>query len=100
MLVNKERTRTFLALPVTTVEGGDDILKRAISAVNWAFKLHGLPEYHRDPIPHISIAWLLGDQSVLLEKMITAMRKDSEVSWRCPQTHIMCRCGNKVYKVL
>lgn len=90
MLINDERTRTFLSLSATVIKApqhpgkasssrhavgasthpisaavsssaAKDPLLRAIDATSKAFQLHGLPRFYAEPRPHISVAWLLGD---------------------------------------
>jgi hypothetical protein len=78
VLVNDDRTRTFLAVSASaapvgggahagstsgTVAAAANPLLRAIHAVSQAFQVHGLPAFYDYPRPHASVAWLLGDRA-------------------------------------
>lgn len=122
VFVNDERTRTFLALKasaepalITTrlLNGStlQDPLLRGIAAVSEVFELHGLPGFYSDPRPHISIAWLLGDQRVALEAAIGPasevgpegaghLRKLLEqLSWKVEAEAIWCKIGSKRHAI-
>ncbi|XP_030507585.2 uncharacterized protein LOC115722504 isoform X1 [Cannabis sativa] len=103
VFVNDQRTRTFLSLEVTST--GLAEIKKQIEAVNEVYKFHGLPEYYEDPQPHISLAWIMGDYSNFLKKVI-------QKEWRlfnggsnknCIFTSrfngIACKIGNKTYQI-
>ncbi|GFP87043.1 U6 snrna phosphodiesterase [Phtheirospermum japonicum] len=68
VFVNDDHTRTFLSVEVTT--GGLAEIKSQIEAVNEVYRLHNLPEFYKDPRPHISIAWAVGDISDSLKKVV------------------------------
>ena len=102
MLVNDERTRTFLAVSAAAgaagggggggIEGAQaatlhqqqrqqqrgsptpppDPLLRAIDAASNAFQRHGLPRFYAAPRPHASVAWLLGDQAAALQAAVSS----------------------------
>nr|KJB45107.1 hypothetical protein B456_007G289400 [Gossypium raimondii] len=75
VFINDDRTRTFLSLEVVT-EGLPEITKQ-IQAVNEVYKFHNLPEFYKDPRPHISLAWALGDVSGSLKKVVEQETKSS-----------------------
>ena len=111
MLVNDERTRTFLALSAAAASGaeqqqrqqggpanagaaGGSPLLRAIEAASRAFQLNGLPRFYEVPRPHISVAWLLGDCEQQLDaalagggalgeatRALAAVRWQAQVRW-------------------
>ncbi|MEW5302708.1 MAG: hypothetical protein WDW36_005462 [Sanguina aurantia] len=57
--VNDEGTRSFISVPLCT---GKAQVLQAIHHVDKAFSSHGLPKFHKDAEPHMSFAWVLGDQ--------------------------------------
>ncbi|KAI3516877.1 hypothetical protein L1887_16002 [Cichorium endivia] len=105
VFVNDDQTRTFLSVENTT-RGLTDVT-RQIQAVNEVYKLHNLPEFYKDPRPHISIAWAVGDISQSLKRVVEGeMRKYINVgglSMRCMFTckfsSIVCKVGNKTYNI-
>ncbi|KAE8056865.1 hypothetical protein FH972_013601 [Carpinus fangiana] len=104
VFVNDDRTRTFLSIEVIT--GGLAEIKRQIHAVNEVYRLHMLPEFYKDPRPHISLAWALGDISDSLQRVVEDEMKRSNVggsAQKCIFTSkfngIECKIGNKTYKI-
>ncbi|KAH1131455.1 hypothetical protein J1N35_002833 [Gossypium stocksii] len=75
VFMNDDRTCTFLSLEVIT--GGLPEITKQIQAVNEVYKLHNLPEFYKDPRPHISLAWALGDVSGSLKKVVEQETKSS-----------------------
>ncbi|CAH1439718.1 unnamed protein product [Lactuca virosa] len=74
VFVNDDQTRTFLSVENTT-RGVAEVTKQ-IQAVNEVYKLHNLPEFYKDPRPHISIAWGVGDISESVKRVVEGeMRK-------------------------
>ncbi|XP_010426300.1 PREDICTED: U6 snRNA phosphodiesterase-like [Camelina sativa] len=59
VFVNDDCTRSFLSLEITT--SGLSEISKQIDAVNEVYKFHNLPEFYKDPRPHISLVWALGD---------------------------------------
>ncbi|CAK9135091.1 unnamed protein product [Ilex paraguariensis] len=105
VFVNDDRTRTFLSIEVTA--GGLAEITKQIQAVNRIYKLHNLPEFYKDPRPHISIAWALGDIGDLLKRVVAAEMKRFIVVEGSSQKRIFtskfsgikCRIGNKHHKI-
>ncbi|PIN05692.1 hypothetical protein CDL12_21763 [Handroanthus impetiginosus] len=105
VFVNDECTRTFLSMEVTT--GGLAEIKKQIEAVNEVYKLHNLPEFYKDPRPHISIAWAVGDISNSLKRMIEEEMKRHTAIGGLSQRRlftwkfggISCKIGNKTYEI-
>ncbi|XP_062164234.1 uncharacterized protein LOC133870949 [Alnus glutinosa] len=104
VFVNDDHTRTFLSIEVIT--GGLAEIKRQIHAVNEVYRLHKLPEFYKDPRPHISLAWALGDSSDSLQRVVDEEMKRSNVggsSQKCIFTSkfngIECKIGKKTYKI-
>nr|GMC89927.1 U6 snRNA phosphodiesterase [Ipomoea batatas] len=104
IFVNDDCTRTFLSLEV--VKGGLSEITKQIQAVNEVYRLHNLPEFYKDPRPHISTAWALGDISDTLKSMVEEEMKRYLVgsSQQMPIfttkfSSILCKIGNKSYEI-
>ncbi|XP_065873052.1 uncharacterized protein [Euphorbia lathyris] len=101
--VNDDKTRTFLSIEIVT--GGLAEITKQIQSVNEVYKLHSLPEFYKDPRPHISLAWLLGDVSDSLKRVIEQVNKSGiggslqRRVFTCKFSGIECRIGNKTYKI-
>lgn len=103
ILVNDEKTRTFLSLSVS-VKGTNDctLLEQIVVKVSNIFKLHGLPEYYDDPKIHASIGWCLGNQEGYMQHLLQspdAQRYLQRVGWNEHVTRILCRIGKKEHVV-
>ncbi|XP_068331226.1 uncharacterized protein [Pyrus communis] len=70
--VNDDQTRTFVSIEV--IAAGLAEITKQIQAVNEVYKLHNLPEFYKDPRPHISVAWALGDISNSVKKVVEEER--------------------------
>lgn len=68
---NTECTRTFLSIPV--VQGAKQVVAMT-KAVDRSFSVLGLRTFHKDPRPHMSIAWMLGDQRSHLVQVIEQLQ--------------------------
>ncbi|XP_028786258.1 U6 snRNA phosphodiesterase-like isoform X2 [Neltuma alba] len=104
IFVNDDHTRTFLSLEV--VQGGLREITKQIEVVNGVYKLHNLPEFYKDPRPHISLAWALGDIGHSLKKVVEEIIKShatEEFVKKCAFTYkfkrIKCKIGCKTYKI-
>ncbi|KNA14584.1 hypothetical protein SOVF_106140 [Spinacia oleracea] len=104
VFVNDDHTRAFLSLEVTT--GGLSEITKQIQAVNEAYRLHNLPEFYKDPRPHISLAWALGDSSDLLRRVVEETKKQPDSGGSVQKrvftvkfTGIECKIGSKTYKL-
>ncbi|KAK7245633.1 hypothetical protein RIF29_40481 [Crotalaria pallida] len=104
VFVNDEHTRTFVSLEV--VLGGLIEIRKQIEAVNAIYKLHNLPEFYKDPRPHISLAWAPGDISHSLKKVVdeemkkcVARRSLNKCIFSCKFRGIECKIGQKTYIV-
>lgn len=104
VFVNGDKTRTFLSLEVVT--GGLAEITKQIQSVNDVYKLHNLPEFYKDPRPHISLAWALGDVSdVLKREVVNEMKRSSAGGsilkrvFSCKFSGIECHIGKKTYKI-
>ncbi|RDX65509.1 U6 snRNA phosphodiesterase, partial [Mucuna pruriens] len=103
VFVNDDHTRTFLSVEV--VHGGLVEIKKQIEAVNTIYRLHNLHEFYKDPRPHISLAWALGDISHSLKKIINEeMKCDVGKSLKkcifsCKFKGIECKIGKKTYTI-
>jgi hypothetical protein len=133
VFVNDDKTRTFLALKVSSkpvlavqlvlatstptadqaVAGvvPDDPLLQAIDAVSDAFEIEGLQRFYDTPRPHISLGWLLGDQSEALSaalvsdgggggnKLAAALESLRNVQWEVEPEAICCKIGQVNYSI-
>ncbi|CAN1137650.1 U6 snRNA phosphodiesterase 1 [Linum perenne] len=101
VFVNDDQTRTFLSIEVVT--GGLAEITKQIHSVNEVYKLHNLPEFYKDPRPHISLAWALGDISDSLKRVVVEEEvKRSRITGRvftCKFSGIVCKIGNKTFKI-
>ncbi|KAB2596453.1 U6 snRNA phosphodiesterase-like [Pyrus ussuriensis x Pyrus communis] len=104
VFVNDDQTRTFVSIEV--IAAGLAEITKQIQAVNEVYKLHNLPEFYKDPRPHISVAWALGDISNSLKKVVEEERRRSTFGGslqKCIFTSkfngIECRIGNKTHKI-
>uniref|UniRef100_M1AF57 U6 snRNA phosphodiesterase 1 n=1 Tax=Solanum tuberosum TaxID=4113 RepID=M1AF57_SOLTU len=128
IFVNDDSTRTFMSLEV--VEGGlaqrdmsmrmeaasmvnrkdwecVELIRKQIQAVDEVYKLHNLPEFYKDPRPHISITWALGDIRDTLKRMVEEEMKKYKVGSSSRQkciftskfTGILCKIGNKMHEI-
>lgn len=104
VFVNDDRTRTFLSIEVLT--GGLSEITKQIQAVNEVYRLHNLPEFYKDPRPHISLAWALGDADELLRKVVDETKKHLEAGGSLQKrvftvkfSGIECKIGHKTYKI-
>ncbi|KAF8380610.1 hypothetical protein HHK36_028098 [Tetracentron sinense] len=83
------------------------VITKQINAVNEIYRLHNLSEFYKDPRPHISLAWALGDISHSLQRVV-----QEELTKHCTNggssqkriftskfSGIECRIGNKTYKI-
>ncbi|TMW68822.1 hypothetical protein Poli38472_006290 [Pythium oligandrum] len=79
VLVNDERTRSFLALQL---DAGKQEFVKTVRCVDQCMQDFQLPTYYEDPIPHVSIASALGD--TLADKLPQAQLSNLLVS---PKAH-------------
>ncbi|XXG78012.1 hypothetical protein AAC387_Pa08g2044 [Persea americana] len=104
VFVNDERTRSFLSIEV--IAGGLSEMARQIQAVNDVYKRHNLPEFYKDPRPHISLAWALGDISYSLKQVVEELKRynvnygsSNKSIFACKFSGIECKIGKKSYKI-
>ncbi|XP_057970856.1 uncharacterized protein LOC131159732 [Malania oleifera] len=99
VFVNDEQNRSFLSIEV--IAGGLVEITKQIRLVNEVYKLHNLPEFYKDPRPHISIAWALGDISISLKRVVEELKKGllQKHIFTCKFNGIECKIGNKTYKI-
>ncbi|KAJ0267337.1 U6 snRNA phosphodiesterase-like protein [Hirschfeldia incana] len=106
VFVNDDCTRSFLSLEITS--SGLSEISKQIDAVNEVYKLHNLPEFYKDPRPHISLVWALGDIRTSLKVAVDGeLKKLRAGAGGCVQNRIFtskfsgieCRIGNKTHKI-
>ncbi|WVZ74405.1 hypothetical protein U9M48_022588 [Paspalum notatum var. saurae] len=102
--VNDDCTRSFLSLEVTRT--GLPEISKQILMVDEVYRLHGLPEFYKNPRPHISLVWALGDISGKLKQAIKDIEKyQSSMSSlqkcivQCKFSRIVCKVGKKVHDI-
>ncbi|KAL6633869.1 hypothetical protein ACP70R_026540 [Stipagrostis hirtigluma subsp. patula] len=102
--VNDDCTRSFLSLEVTRT--GLLEISKQIVMVDEVYRLHGLPEFYKNPRPHISLVWALGDISCRLKQAIKDIEKhqsskcsSQKYNVRCKFSRIVCKVGKKVYDI-
>ncbi|EOA13794.1 hypothetical protein CARUB_v10026889mg [Capsella rubella] len=104
VFVNDDCTRSFLSLEITT--SGLSEISKQIDAVNEVYKLHNLPEFYKDPRPHISLVWALGDIRNSLKGAVDGELRKLRAGG-CVQNRIFatkfsgieCKIGNKTHKI-
>lgn len=102
--MNDDHTRSFLSLEITT--SGLSEISKQIDAVNEVYKLHNLPEFYKDPRPHISLVWALGDIRTSLKGAVDVELRKLRAGG-CVQNRIFtskfcgieCKIGNKTHKI-
>ncbi|CAA7411098.1 unnamed protein product [Spirodela intermedia] len=104
VFVNDDQTRTFLSLEVDGA--GLSEISRQIQIINDVYRLHGLPEFYKDPRPHISLAWALGDISGALlqaarvhDRSAPNLESSQKHVFTCKFSGIKCKIGKKSYDV-
>ncbi|THU52299.1 hypothetical protein C4D60_Mb10t02520 [Musa balbisiana] len=105
VFVNDEQTRSFLALEV--LGGGLSEITKQIHIVDVIYRLHGLPEFYKNPRPHISLLWGLGDMSDRLEQGIEEIDRSYKNAspscgghiFTCKTSGIECKIGKKTYSI-
>nr|CAB3450535.1 unnamed protein product [Digitaria exilis] len=116
--VNDDCTRSFLSLEVTRT-GLLEVftlciyqlificnISKQILMVDEVYRRHGLPEFYKNPRPHISLVWALGDISDKLnqaikdiEKYHSSMSSLQKCNFRCRFGRVVCKVGKKVYDI-
>ncbi|KAK6936458.1 U6 snRNA phosphodiesterase 1 [Dillenia turbinata] len=105
VFVNDDLTRTFLSIEV--IKGGLAEITKQINDVNEVYKLHNLPEFYKDPRPHISLAWALGDIRASFRRVVDEEMKKyvnaygfvHKSVFTCRFGGIKCKIGNKTYDI-
>ncbi|GAB2281866.1 hypothetical protein Dimus_016428 [Dionaea muscipula] len=102
VFINDDGTRTFLSIEV--IGGGLAEITRQIRAVNHVYRLHNLPEFYKDPRPHISLVWASGDISESLRRVVGEETKKRAESlqkriFTVKFSGIECKIGSKTYKI-
>ncbi|XP_011625622.1 U6 snRNA phosphodiesterase [Amborella trichopoda] len=104
VFTNDDRTRTFLSMEVSS--NGLNEITRQINLVNEVYRLHNLPEFYKNPRPHISLVWALGDASDSLKQAADELNRSraqlgsSQRSiWTSTFNGIVCKIGKWSYKV-
>ncbi|CDP19845.1 unnamed protein product [Coffea canephora] len=105
VFVNDDFTRSFLSMEV--IAGGLAEITKQIDAVNEVYRLHNLPEFYKDPRPHISVAWALGDVGDFMTGVVEEEMKRFSLTGSSSRKHIFnckfggvqCRIGNRTYEI-
>ncbi|WOK96616.1 U6 snRNA phosphodiesterase [Canna indica] len=103
VFVNDEKTRSFLSLEV--IGGGLSEITKQIRIVDVTYRLHGLPEFYKNPRPHISLLWALGDTSYSLKQAVDIDRSYKKATpssghiFTSKISSIECKIGKKTYSI-
>ncbi|KAG2444955.1 hypothetical protein HXX76_001691 [Chlamydomonas incerta] len=73
--VNDEGTRSFVS---AMVAAGERRVVGLVRAVDGAFAAHGLPTFYEDPLPHVSVGWLVGDQRARIQAAVDKFNKQHQ----------------------
>jgi len=98
---NDEKTRSFAA---ASLSSGKQSVLALITRTNAVMKKFSLPRYYKNPSPHMSFAWCLGD---VLSPSFDSERDQKklplgEPSPLCavvPVNEVYCKIGNKLFTV-
>ena len=101
LLVNDERTRSFLTVPV---EGGEERLKKLVESVDQVLAHYRQPAYYSDPSFHLSVASVLGDVTGAWTKGKREGQEEEEEEEEEEGTSvyvdtIKCRIGHKLFSI-
>lgn len=104
-VLNSAPSAASHAIPDDPVSQRVDPLISASHAASRAFIFNGLPKYYDNPQPHISIAWLLGDQEQKLKQalQVPAVREAAArleaCGWEVEVGSVVCQIGRKTVVV-
>ncbi|GJM86311.1 hypothetical protein PR202_ga02160 [Eleusine coracana subsp. coracana] len=81
-------------------------ISKQILMVDEVYRLHGLPEFYKNPRPYISLVWALGDISCKMkqaikdiEKYQSSMSSSQKCNIRCKFNRVICKVGKKMYDI-
>ncbi|XP_078148236.1 U6 snRNA phosphodiesterase-like protein [Carex rostrata] len=104
VFVNDDSTRSFLSLEITGT--GLQEITQQINVVDEVYRLHGLPEFYKDPRPHISLLWGPGDiRNNLMQAVVQIDRSRNSTgssqgyNFKCKFSSIVCKVGKKSYDI-
>lgn len=104
VFINDDQTRSFLAMEVTT--GGLSEISKQVHVVDEVFRLHNLPEFYKNPRPHISVAWGLGDITLTLKQTADELNRlkgnvgsTKKNIWSYMFSGIECKIGQQTYSI-
>ena len=108
VLTNDERTRTFVCLQLhASAAGARRGLDAFVRAVDIVFRQHGLQTYYADPVHHVSIAWMLGDDGETVRAMLrerwlgaVAAARAGPGRWAARADAVVCRIGSVDHSVV
>lgn len=104
VFINDDQTRSFLAMEVTT--GGLSEISKQVHVADEVFRLHNLPEFYKNPRPHISVAWGLGDITSTLKQTADELNRlkgnvgsTKKSIWSHMFSEIECKIGQQTYSI-
>eukprot|EP00959_Pyramimonas_sp_CCMP1952_P270374 5651914-Pyramimonas_sp.AAC.1 len=107
VFVNDDRSRTFLA--VETVCPGAKKLVQLITRVDLAFTTNNLKCFYANPRPHVSVAWVLGDQEKEMTARVAELFPNNGAKgkglagegyqWNFQVADVECKVGNKIHSL-
>ena len=106
LLVNDEKTRSFLTVPVE--EGGEERLLRLVGSVDEVLRRYRLPVYYEEPLFHLSVASVRGDVGEAWregggEDEAEGEEKEGEEKGEGAAVYVSrveCRIGQKLFGIL
>ena len=95
VLVNEEKTRTFITIQVSNSKALEQLVKCCDESL-LEFDIHD--KFYDPPEFHISFAWILGDQgeNIDLENLQKCLEETIE---QVDVDSVMCKVGNKLFKL-
>jgi len=110
VFINDDRTRSFLSLEI--VAAGTPEIQKQVSFVDDVYKLHNLPTFYKNPRPHISLAYALGDVVEALAVVSTELNimahsqeekrsvaGDRVILWSSQASKVECKVGQKIFPI-
>eukprot|EP00198_Chlamydomonas_reinhardtii_P000822 XP_001690157.1 predicted protein [Chlamydomonas reinhardtii] len=74
---NDEGSRSFVSAMVAT---GEREVVGLVRAVDGAFEAHGLPPFYQEPLPHVSVGWLVGDQRPRIQAALDRFTRQQQAA--------------------
>jgi len=92
---NDDQSRSFLGLEITQ---GESKVCELIKDVDKVLQQFSFPLYYKDPRPHVSIGWTLGN--VLPDLRVPERVLDEEDTFDFDISNIECKCGKWLFRLV